>query len=99
MDKTGLSALSLFSSACRLIKAEIHLLSGALQAGDITFQVDDWLSRIHLKSLRGMKTILFICTGNFCRSPLAEGVMSQFCLYPVIVIGCDVIERCHWRFL
>src|SRR3989338_4689842 len=25
-----------------------------------------------------MKTILFVCTGNVCRSPMAEGLMRHF---------------------
>jgi len=32
---------------------------------------------LHFESSRWMKTILFICTGNVCRSPMAEGLFRK----------------------
>ncbi|MBV8641858.1 MAG: hypothetical protein JO070_10760, partial [Verrucomicrobia bacterium] len=30
-----------------------------------------------LPALRALKNILFVCTGNVCRSPMAEGLFRQ----------------------
>lgn len=44
-----------------------------------------------------MKKIMFVCTGNICRSPLAEGVLRHLALEnrPDIIISSSGIESYH----
>src|SRR5206468_63686 len=47
--------------------------------GCVRFPVDDWPSPSQVQEVNAerMKTILFVCTGNVCRSPMAEGIFRQ----------------------
>ena len=39
---------------------------------------------------RGERLVCFVCTGNTCRSPMAEAVFNQMSRIPEICSACDI---------
>ncbi|WP_421715676.1 low molecular weight protein-tyrosine-phosphatase [Arcobacter arenosus] len=44
-----------------------------------------------------MKSILFVCLGNICRSPLAEGIANEYCNQNNIDLVCESAGTGSWH--
>ncbi len=44
-----------------------------------------------------MKSILFVCLGNICRSPLAEGIAKEYCNQNNIELICESAGTGNWH--
>src|ERR1041385_9296837 len=63
----------------------------------LRFRFDDLMLHAHFQWVgRRMKTILFVCTGNVCRSPMAEGLFRHAVKgnqeYRVVSAGVGAVE-------
>ncbi len=44
-----------------------------------------------------MKSILFVCLGNICRSPLAQGIANEYCNQNNIELICESAGTGSWH--
>jgi len=44
-----------------------------------------------------MKSILFVCLGNICRSPLAQGIANEYCSQNNIELICESAGTGSWH--
>src|SRR5213592_4659653 len=73
-----LSSRSLTTPYLREVWTSLKVSPRCSSIGRCDYAVDESLARFQLrKIIAWMKTILFVCTGNICRSPMAEGLFRQ----------------------
>ena len=47
--------------------------------------------------MRELKKILFLCTGNSCRSQMAEGIAKKFTCFQAFSAGTKTVSYTHLR--
>src|SRR6185369_6953246 len=73
-----LSSRSLTTPYLRGVWISLKVSPRCSSIGRCDYAVDESLARFQFrKIIAWMKTILFVCTGNVCRSPMAEGLFRH----------------------